>query len=76
MINQCRVNRFLNCRYWFRQPAFDAGKDYYRILSLTKTASQPQIKQGFYALAKKYHPDVNKGQEDKFKEINEAYEVM
>jgi curved DNA-binding protein len=54
-------------------------KDYYSILGISKTASQEEIKQAFRKLARKYHPDVNPGNkqaEAKFKEINEAYEVL
>ena len=54
-------------------------KDYYATLGLTKTATDKEIKQAFRKLARKYHPDVNpgdKGAEAKFKEINEAYEVL
>ena len=54
-------------------------KDYYAILGLSKTASQDEIKQAFRKLARKYHPDVNPGNqqaEARFKEINEAYEVL
>jgi curved DNA-binding protein len=54
-------------------------KDYYAILGVSKTASQEEIKQAFRKLARKYHPDVNpdnKQAEARFKEINEAYEVV
>ncbi|MFB2646584.1 DnaJ C-terminal domain-containing protein [Raphidiopsis sp. BLCC-F218] len=54
-------------------------KDYYSILGISKTASPEEIKQAFRKLARKYHPDVNPGNkqaEAKFKEINEAYEVL
>ncbi|MBD2518490.1 DnaJ domain-containing protein [Nostoc sp. FACHB-973] len=54
-------------------------KDYYAILGVNKTASQEEIKQAFRKLARKYHPDVNPGNkqaEARFKEINEAYEVV
>jgi DnaJ-class molecular chaperone len=54
-------------------------KDYYSTLGVTKTASQKEIKQAFRKLARKYHPDVNPGDkaaETRFKEINEAYEVL
>ncbi len=54
-------------------------KDYYAILGVSKTASQDEIKQAFRKLARKYHPDVNPGNkqaETRFKEINEAYEVV
>mgnify|MGYP000986006276 CR=1 FL=1 len=50
--------------------------DYYKILGVDKNADQKQIKAEFYKLAKQYHPDVSKGFEDKFKQINEAYEIL
>ena len=54
-------------------------KDYYATLGLTKTATDKEIKQAFRKLARKYHPDVNPGDkaaEARFKEINEANEVL
>src|SRR5262245_9407258 len=54
-------------------------KDYYTTLGVAKTASDKEIKQAFRKLARKHHPDVNPGNksaEAKFKEINEAYEVL
>jgi DnaJ-class molecular chaperone len=54
-------------------------KDYYSILGVSKTATDKEIKQAFRKLARKYHPDVNpgdKGAEAKFKEVNEANEVL
>ena len=54
-------------------------KDYYSVLGISKTASEKEIKQAFRKLARKYHPDVNpgdKGAEAKFKEVNEANEVL
>ncbi len=54
-------------------------KDYYKILGVSKSASAEDIKKAFRRLARKYHPDVNPGDkksEEKFKEINEAYEVL
>jgi DnaJ-class molecular chaperone len=54
-------------------------KDYYATLGVSKNASEKEIKQAFRKLARKHHPDVNPGDkaaEAKFKEINEAYEVL
>jgi DnaJ-class molecular chaperone len=54
-------------------------KDYYATLGVAKSASQKDIKQAFRKLARKHHPDVNPGDkaaEGRFKELNEAYEVL
>lgn len=54
-------------------------KDYYEVLGLKREASNEQIRQAYRRLARRYHPDVNPGDkvaEDKFKEINEANEVL
>lgn len=54
-------------------------KDYYKILGVDKNASQKDIQKAYRGLARKYHPDVNpndKEAEEKFKEINEAHEVL
>ena len=54
-------------------------KDYYKILGVDRKATQDEIKKTFRKLAMKYHPDQNKDNkqaEEKFKEINEAYEVL
>ena len=54
-------------------------KDYYATLGVTKTSTEKEIKQAFRKLARKHHPDVNPGDkraESRFKEINEAYEVL
>jgi molecular chaperone DnaJ len=55
-----------------------ASRDYYEILSVSRTASADELKAAFRKLARQFHPDVNKepGAEDKFKEINEAYAVL
>jgi curved DNA-binding protein len=54
-------------------------KDYYEVLGVARDASGHQVRQAFRKLARKHHPDVNPGDksaEDRFKEINEAYEVL
>jgi curved DNA-binding protein len=54
-------------------------KDYYQILGVPRTASETDIKKAFRKLAREYHPDVAKNKkqaEEKFKEINEAYDVL
>ena len=54
------------------------GKDYYKILGISRGATQDEIKKAYKKMALKFHPDKNKdpGAEDKFKEIAEAYEVL
>ena len=53
-------------------------KDYYEILGVARDADAATIKSAYRKLARKYHPDVNKTKEaeEKFKDINEAYEVL
>lgn len=50
--------------------------DYYTILGVNKAASQDEVKQAYRKLAQQYHPDKKGGDEKKFKEINEAYQVL
>jgi molecular chaperone DnaJ len=59
--------------------ATDTKRDFYEVLGVNRSASEADIKKAFRKLARKYHPDVNPGNktaEQKFKEINEAYEIL
>lgn len=51
-------------------------RDYYKILGVGRTADEKTIKTAYRRLARKHHPDVNRGSADRFKEINEAYAVL
>ena len=54
-------------------------RDYYEVLGLSKGATDEEIKKAYRRLAKQYHPDMNPGDkvaESKFKEVNEAYDVL
>lgn len=54
------------------------GKDYYKILGVSKTATDDELKKAYRKLALKFHPDKNQapGAEEKFKQIGEAYDVL
>ncbi len=57
----------------------NAKRDYYEVLGVERTADENAIKKAYRKLAKKYHPDTNKGNpqaEEKFKEATEAYAVL
>ena len=51
-------------------------KDLYKILNINRNATSNDIKSSYKKLALKYHPDRNTGDEDKFKEIAEAYSIL
>ena len=52
------------------------SKDYYKTLGVNKNATEAEIKAAFRKLAHEHHPDKNKGDDKKFKEINEAYQTL
>lgn len=52
------------------------SKDYYETLGVSKNASKDEIKKAFHKMAHKYHPDKNKGDDSKFKEVNQAYQTL
>jgi len=81
MLNSSRLSLRLGNLCFRQQLSTSAilNKDYYKILGVAKNASGKDIKKAYYQLAKKYHPDTNKGEptaERKFQEVSEAYEVL
>src|SRR5213080_5329280 len=56
-------------REWFE-------KDYYKALGISSSATDKEIKAAYRKLSKQYHPDANKGSEERFKEISAAYDVL
>ena len=63
-------------RCCFSIKAYNPNTNYYKVLGIPENASNTQVKQAFRDFAKKYHPDSQNGNEEKFKEVNEAYQVL
>lgn len=77
--NRTAANSLAGCRSIHTTKALGAQKDYYQILGVAKNSAAKDIKKQYYALAKQFHPDTNKGDPDaskKFQEVSEAYEVL
>lgn len=72
---QSRGTLFFKPLFFFTSK-IDTSKNWYKILQIDKNSTPEDIKKSYYSLAKKYHPDVNKGSDEQFKEINRAYEVL
>ena len=70
-----KIGIFLS-RFYFAVSKFNPNQNYYKILGLSNKADSTDIKKAFKKLAKQYHPDRNQGTEEKFKEVNEAYQVL
>ena len=70
------------CKSFFsvgRAALAGSSKDYYEVLGVSRNAPQKDIKKAYYQLAKKYHPDTNKGDnsaQKKFQDVSEAYECL
>ncbi|KAK8756701.1 hypothetical protein V5799_000596 [Amblyomma americanum] len=84
-IASCGIGKASNClvagprRRQFHVSSSLLKKDYYDVLGVPRNASQKDIKKAYYQLAKKYHPDTNRGDPEaakKFQEVSEAYEVL
>ncbi|KAH9853063.1 hypothetical protein C2E23DRAFT_823088 [Lenzites betulinus] len=74
----CSLNRAGPSRGFHASAIHSAPKDPYSVLGVKRDASQAEIKKTYFALARKYHPDTNadKGAQDKFVEIQEAYDTL
>ncbi|CAG9330976.1 unnamed protein product [Blepharisma stoltei] len=66
----------LKSRLWRLFSDINFSKDYYKVLGIPKTASKAEIRKAYLNLAKTHHPDTATGNEEKFKQIGEAYEVL
>lgn len=72
-----RFYGFTGMRFFVTMNNFNPNVDYYKILGVSSTASDSEIKKAYYVLAKKYHPDINKDvNADKFKQVSEAYHIL
>lgn len=61
------MNLILRKSYQFSISKFNSAKDYYKILGVSQSSGQKDVKKAFRELAKKYHPDAASGNEEKFK---------
>jgi len=84
-LNKHQTNQYIkeniHGRRYFRAttPTFEEKRDLYEVLGVPRTATKQEIKQAFYGLAKKYHPDTNRDDPNahkKFAEISNAYDVL
>ncbi len=67
------------CHFFFSTSGDSLQKDYYKTLGVSRDSDAKAIKKAYYQLAKKYHPDTNKGDKEaqkKFQEVSEAYECL
>jgi len=77
--NSIFSSQYLHKSFRTSASSYEANKDYYKILGVNPEADHKEIKKAYYQLAKKYHPDTNKGDkkaQKKFQEVSEAYECL